>query len=79
MIAGAILGSMGGGVITYTLSPASDGMLFDCVFVYPAPNLFFALLDALYISRRIQAELAQAVRQLMARLEAASTTQQADK
>ena len=75
VIEGSILGSAGGGVITYTLSPSTDGVLFDRVFVYPPPNVFFALLDALYIRHRIQAESAQAVRQLKAKLETGQTAQ----
>lgn len=69
VIVGAIEGTNGGGVITYALSQRDGGVYFEREFVYPAPNLFFAALDALVIRRRIQAESEQATRQLKARME----------
>jgi uncharacterized protein YndB with AHSA1/START domain len=70
VISGAIEGSNGGGTIGYTLSQRDGGVFFEREFVYPAPNLLFAVLDALVVRRRIQAESEQATRRLKAHMEA---------
>ncbi len=68
MIVGAIEGSNGGGAITYTLSQHADGVFFAREFIYPAPNALFAILDALIVRRRIQAESEEATRRLKAKI-----------
>jgi len=68
----AISGSVaagGSGTITYTLAPAPPGTAFRREFVYTMPNAFAALLDRLFIRRRIEAESAEAVRRLKQALE----------
>ena len=70
VIVGAIEGSNGGGTITYNLSQRADGVFFEREFVYPAPNALFAVLDALIVRRRIQAESEEATRRLKAKMEA---------
>jgi uncharacterized protein YndB with AHSA1/START domain len=70
LIVGVIEGANGGGTVGYTLSPSPDGVFFEREFIYPAPNLLFAVLDALVIRRRIQAESAEATRRLKATMEA---------
>lgn len=70
VIVGAIASSKGGGTITYTLSQRPDGVFFEREFVYPAPNALFAVLDALIVRRRIQAESEEATRRLKAKMEA---------
>ncbi|HLY32788.1 MAG TPA: SRPBCC family protein [Ktedonobacterales bacterium] len=72
VINGKILDSPGGGVITYALTPTADGVAFDREFVYPTPNLLYALIDFVYIRSRIRAESAQAVQQLKRILEKTS-------
>jgi uncharacterized protein YndB with AHSA1/START domain len=59
----------GGGTITYTLSPVEGGTRFEREFIYPVTNPLLKMLDLLVLQRRIQAESAQAVRQLQSRLE----------
>ncbi len=70
VIVAAIEGTNGGGTITYTLSQRDSGVFFEREFVYPAPNLLFAVLDALVVRRRIQAESEEATRRLKAHMEA---------
>jgi uncharacterized protein YndB with AHSA1/START domain len=60
----------GGGTVAYTLTARDGATEFTRVFSYPLPNLVFALLDALVIRRRVEAESAEAVRRLKQRLEA---------
>lgn len=68
LIDGQIIGG-GSGTVAYTLSAAAEGTRFERAFTYPTPTLAIALLDALVVRRRIQAESAEAVRRLKARLE----------
>ncbi|HEV8191605.1 MAG TPA: SRPBCC family protein [Ktedonobacterales bacterium] len=70
VIAGAIEGTNGGGTIIYTLSQRDEGVFFEREFVYPAPNLAFAVLDALVVRRRIQVESEEATRRLKEHIEA---------
>ena len=69
-IAGVVAAG-GRGTITYTLSNAPDGTRFHREFVYAMPNWFAALLDRLFIRRRIEAESAEAVRRLKQAVESA--------
>jgi hypothetical protein len=59
----------GSGTITYTLRTIAEGTAFRREFVYAMPNSFGALLDRLFIRRRITAESALAVRRLKQALE----------
>jgi uncharacterized protein YndB with AHSA1/START domain len=59
----------GSGHVTYTLTGNGDKTRFEREFVYPRPNLLFALLDEITIRRRIEAESAEAVRRLKFELE----------
>jgi uncharacterized protein YndB with AHSA1/START domain len=70
VIDGVIVGREAGGVITYTLTPRDGGTLFEREFIYPTPNLLFALLDWLFIRRRVKGESHEALRRLKERLEA---------
>jgi uncharacterized protein YndB with AHSA1/START domain len=63
----------GSGTITYTLSPDGEGTRFEREFVYQMPNAVLAILDALVLRRRIEAESAEAMRRLKDRLEPANT------
>lgn len=63
-VAGATLAS-----ISYTLTPDGNGTRFRRELVYPAPNLLFLALNAVFIRSRVEAESAQAVAQLKAVLE----------
>ncbi|HEY8012038.1 MAG TPA: SRPBCC family protein [Rudaea sp.] len=54
----------GSGTITYTLTQTPAGTAFRREFVYAMPNWFAALLDRLFIRRRIAAESAEAVNRL---------------
>jgi hypothetical protein len=56
-------------VVSYNLTPRDGATEFIRNFTYPLPNLALALLDALLVRRRIQAESEQATRQLKRRLE----------
>ncbi|HEX6542527.1 MAG TPA: SRPBCC family protein [Ktedonobacterales bacterium] len=69
-IIGMIEGTHGSGTVSYLLSARPDGVLFEREFVYPAPNLLFAALDALLLRRRVQAESDEATQRLKARMEA---------
>jgi uncharacterized protein YndB with AHSA1/START domain len=62
-------GGGGSGVVSYNLTPRDGATEFILNFTYPLPNLALALLDALLVRRRIQAESEQATRQLKRRLE----------
>ncbi|HEV2459943.1 MAG TPA: SRPBCC family protein [Ktedonobacterales bacterium] len=70
LIEGSIVGGTGGGTVAYTLTPRDDSVFFEREFVYPVPGPLLRLLDALIVRRRIQAESAEALRRLQARLEA---------
>jgi uncharacterized protein YndB with AHSA1/START domain len=52
------------GVITYTLTPVAEGTHFEREFIYPSPNLLFALLNRMTIKSRVVEESDQAVRNL---------------
>ncbi len=70
VIDGSIVGSAGGGKVSYTLTRRDGGTFFEREFVYPLPTLLLRVLDALIVRRRIDAESSEAVRRLRARLEA---------
>jgi uncharacterized protein YndB with AHSA1/START domain len=59
-----IVAAGGSGTITYTLSQVAQGTAFRREFVYTMPNWFAALLDRLFVRRRIAAESAEAMRRL---------------
>jgi uncharacterized protein YndB with AHSA1/START domain len=59
----------GSATIAYTLSNAGDGTRFLRSMTYTMPNWFFALLDALFLHKRIETESEEAVRRLKANLE----------
>jgi uncharacterized protein YndB with AHSA1/START domain len=61
----------GNGTITYTLREAAQGTAFRREFVYTMPNPFAALLDQLFIRRRIASESALAVSRLKQALDVA--------
>jgi hypothetical protein len=63
-IEGNIAGSGGQGMVKYTLHPQDNGTLFEREFIYSMRSPLYALLDRVFIRRRIQAESWQAVRQL---------------
>jgi uncharacterized protein YndB with AHSA1/START domain len=67
-IAGTVAGG-GSGTITYTLRDESGATAFRREFVYAMPNAFAALLDRLFVRRRIAAESAEALRRLKAAVE----------
>lgn len=71
-IAGRI-GDRDAGVVGYTLSATASGTRFERTFEYRSPNLLFAILNALSLRGRVEAESAQAVSQLKAKLEQADT------
>jgi uncharacterized protein YndB with AHSA1/START domain len=54
----------GGATITYTLTPESDGTLFERELVYATPGPWLRLLDRLVLRRRVAAESAEALRRL---------------
>jgi uncharacterized protein YndB with AHSA1/START domain len=65
------IGAAGGkGTITYTLAATANGTAFRREFDYAMPNWFAALLDRLFIRRRIEAESTLAVSRLKQALEA---------
>ena len=61
----------GSGTITYTLAETVGGTAFRREFVYAMPNAFAALLDRLFVRRRIEAESRRAVSLLKQALERA--------
>lgn len=69
VIEGVIVGRRAGGTITYTLTPRAGGTFFEREFIYPLPNVVFALLDMLVIRRRVEAESNEAMRRLKQTLE----------
>jgi uncharacterized protein YndB with AHSA1/START domain len=69
-----IEGKAGGGgeaIITYRLTAQGDGTRFERELVYRMPNLWLAVLDRLFIRRRMAAESAEALRRLKLILERA--------
>lgn len=69
VIDGKIIGG-GGGTITYALSPVTaNSTFFEREFVYPLSSPLIALLDRLYVRRRIEAESVEALRRVKAVLE----------
>jgi uncharacterized protein YndB with AHSA1/START domain len=64
-----IVAAGGKGTITYTLTATANGTAFRRQFDYAMPNWFAALLDRLFIHRRIEAESALAVSRLKQALE----------
>jgi uncharacterized protein YndB with AHSA1/START domain len=69
-IAGAVAAG-GSGTITYTLRDIPEGTAFRGEFVYAMPSWFGALLDRLFVRRRIAAESATALGRLKHALESA--------
>lgn len=69
-IEGVIEGRDNGGTITYLLTSRDGGAFFEREFIYPTPNLLFALLDVLVVRRRVYAESVEALRRLKQALEA---------
>lgn len=71
-----VISTVGGpatGTVTYTLVPsASGGTAFRREFFYPTNSLRFKLADLLIVRRKVQAESAEALRRLKARLETTS-------
>ena len=59
----------GEGTITYSLSTSGSATAFQRVFAYTMPNRFAALLDRLFVRRRIEAESTRAVDLLKRALE----------
>jgi uncharacterized protein YndB with AHSA1/START domain len=70
MIEGKLVGRTGGGTVAYTLTSEDTGTFFEREFVYPTPNVVYAVLDWLIFRRQITAESSQALRQLKQILEA---------
>jgi uncharacterized protein YndB with AHSA1/START domain len=69
-----IEGEAGGGgaaIITYRLSAHDGGTRFERELVYRMPNVWLAVLDRLFIRRRMAAESAEALRRLKLTLERA--------
>jgi len=64
-----IVAAGGTGTITYTLTATADGTAFRREFDYAMPNWLAALLDRLFIRRRIEAESTLAVSRLKQALE----------
>jgi uncharacterized protein YndB with AHSA1/START domain len=69
VIEGQIEGRQNGGVISYSLKSANGGTHFEREFIYPTPNLFFRLMNALVIRRRVTHESNEALRRLKLVLE----------
>ena len=69
-IEGVIEGRNNGGTITYLLTSRDGGTFFEREFIYPTPNLLFALLNVLVVRRRVYAESLEALRCLKQALEA---------
>jgi uncharacterized membrane protein len=60
----------GGGTVRYTLTARDDRTYCEREFIYRTPTLLLMVLDALIVRRRIEAESAEELRRLQARLEA---------
>ena len=67
-IGGRIEGG-GGGRITYTLTPQTEGTRFEREFIYSMSNPLLTLLDRPVLRRRIETESAEALRRLKRGLE----------
>lgn len=65
-----VIDSRQAGTVTYTLTPAGPGTRFERDFTYRAPTLLFSLLNWAALRGQIDAESAEAVQRLKARLEA---------
>jgi hypothetical protein len=61
----------GSAIITYRLTAPGDGTRFERELVYRMPNLRLAVLDRLFIRRRMAAESTEALRRLKLILERA--------
>lgn len=57
------------GTVTYTLTPVSNGTRFVREFTYPAPSLWFALVNWIVVKGTIQSESDEAVTRLKRLLE----------
>ena len=57
------------GVITYSLTPVAEGTRFERTFVYPSPNLLFAIINRISIRSKVEQESDRAVRNLKRVLE----------
>jgi uncharacterized membrane protein len=68
VIEGAAVGG-GSATLTYRLTLAGDRTRFERELVYRMPNLWLAILDRLFIRRRMAAESAEALRRLKLILE----------
>lgn len=66
----ADLQGAGTGSVAYTLTPEGTGTRFERIFTYEVRGPLFAILDRLVYHRRVNAESAEAVRRLKARLDA---------
>ena len=64
VINGIIEGRKSGGVVSYPVRSEGAGTRFEREFRYPRPSVLFALLDVLFIRRRVQAESDLALQQL---------------
>ena len=60
------------GTVSYSLAPTPSGTRFVREFDYRMPNLLLAMVNRVSLQQRIEAESAQAVRQLKERVESAS-------
>ncbi|OUL99529.1 hypothetical protein [Variovorax sp. JS1663] len=56
-------------MLSYTLTPTAGGTHFERSFEYRSPNLLFAILNALSLRARVEAESAHAVSRLKAKPE----------
>jgi hypothetical protein len=59
------------GVITYMLTPVTEGTRFEREFIYPSPNLLLSALNRISIRAKVEAESAQALQNLKRLLESA--------
>jgi uncharacterized protein YndB with AHSA1/START domain len=67
-------GTGGHALLTYRLFAQTDGTRFERELVYRMPNAWSALLDVLFIRRRMSAQSEEALRRLKDLLEARGTT-----
>jgi uncharacterized protein YndB with AHSA1/START domain len=66
-------GTGGHALLTYNLTGQPGGTRFERELVYRMPNAWYALLDILFIRRRMAAQSEEALRRLKALLEARAT------